>query len=327
MTSGVRVSIAACTASRISGCGNRSMTASTSVSTSASAVPIAPFGTTKRTRLRSARPPSRSGTVRRGIDADDLFDTGAGDEIGDRRPALQAEAAENRDLHAGSLRAGASRLSDQQPSGQADPFVAGRHDDEGLAAHDFAGLADAGDQLAGDAVEIGDIAGHGHVDDDVEAPGDHRGRVHERQFGDALRHLPGAAAPLRIDADDRRDQFRALGQVEQPDDLEQVAVEQVAQPCAHRRHRYRHLLGEAVDAELRILRQQLDQPSIGLIEMFPQAIFFPKCKYFGRVFSICAISMFNIFRAQHNLWRRHRSQPPVDERHSSYASFSFPTRL
>ena len=38
------------------------------------------------------------------------------------------------------------------------------------------------------------------------------------------------AAPLGVDADNGRDQLRPFGQVEQADDLDEVAVEQVAQP-------------------------------------------------------------------------------------------------
>ena len=55
--------------------------------------------------------------VRLGVDAHHFVEP-AGDEIGDRRPPLQAETSENRDLHAGSLRAGGSALSDQHPSGK-----------------------------------------------------------------------------------------------------------------------------------------------------------------------------------------------------------------
>ena len=112
VTSGVRVAIAAWTASRISGCGNRSMTASTSASTSASGRADRALGHDEAHagKVGQAAKPGR--TIRCRVDANHFIDT-AGDEIGDRRPALQAEASENRDLHAGSLRS-----SDQQPSGR-----------------------------------------------------------------------------------------------------------------------------------------------------------------------------------------------------------------
>ena len=271
--------------------------------TSASAGPAAPSGTTKRTRgeVGQAGEPGRRRPA--AVSTQTTSSTPAGDEIGDRRPALQAEAPENGDFHAGSLRAGGSTLSDQQPSGRLTHLLHEAMTTKVSLRTIFPRIADPGNQLAGDAVEIGDIAGDGDVDDDVETPGDDTGRVHEGQLGDAPRDLASPAAPLGVDADDGRDQFGTLGQIEQSDDLQEVAVQQVAKPHAHGRHRDRHLLGEPIAAELRVLRQQLDQSPVGLIQMFSQAPRLSLLEKFSRFFFLLSNVIQGIVRNAR--WIRH----------------------
>ena len=108
VTSGVRVSIAASTASRISGQRQQIDGGVDAPHHIRERRANRAFGNDKADAAEIGQTGEPGSTFRGRVEADHLFDVRAGDEIGDRRPPLQAEAAENRDLHAGSLRTGCS---------------------------------------------------------------------------------------------------------------------------------------------------------------------------------------------------------------------------